>query len=211
MDASYEEKMYRQIEKSLSGNINDKFNTAIDLSEKSAGYKNNAAVSSSYKEDFTYRDQRSIENWNENELSANQVENSRYQQDRPPISRAEYIRLAREACLKQLNALEYSPDRDYSYIGNEETHNSLFGRKKKDKVARLFQEGKEVSDSSEELAAYKSLIIRTVCAAVIFLSIFLIDKIKLEWGKFSYETIRQYVTGNNHLKTLEEIIVSWLK
>ena len=46
---------------------------------------------------------------------------------------------------------------------------------------------------------------------MVFASIFLIDKIKVDWGVFSYETIRQYVTGNNQLKVLEEILVSWLK
>ena len=46
---------------------------------------------------------------------------------------------------------------------------------------------------------------------MVFISIFIIDKIKLNFGTFSYNTIRQYVTENNQLKVIEEIIVSWLK
>ena len=63
----------------------------------------------------------------------------------------------------------------------------------------------------KELLSYKSLVIRTVCALVIFFSLFIIDKIKFELGNFTYETIRHYVTGFNQMDIIEEIIVSWLK
>ncbi|NLK03544.1 MAG: hypothetical protein GX319_03925, partial [Clostridiales bacterium] len=87
------------------------------------------------------------------------------------------------------------------------------GKKKRDKASRLFFEGadKEEEDNQEEFSAYRSLIIRTVCAVAIFACIFIIDKLKVDWGTFSYNQIREYVTGNNQLKTLEEIIISWIK
>lgn len=189
MDTGYEDKMYRQIEKSLSNNINDKLFVPIEIIDKPKYGEDNKLVDPvSYEENA----------------------NEEYRQEGPRLSRAEYILQAREACLKQINTMG-SGGRIYdSYKEVDDAIYSSHGRKKRDKVERLFYAGDEEAPP-EEVASFKSLIIRTVCAALIFLSIFIIDKIKVSWGVFSYETIRQYVTGNNQLKAIEEIIVSWLK
>ena len=213
MDASYEDKIYRQIEQNLSNNINEKYYVPIERIDKSAYLgRNNVMSSQTYNDgvfqtgEFYDKDSGKVNN----EWLKNQEDTDRLQEEKPVMSRSEYIRLAREACLRQLYALESSAGSSHNYV-NEEIHNSLFGKKKKDKISGLFQEGKQEDTLSEEFASYKSLLIRTVCAIVIFISIFIIDKIKVKWGDFSYETIKHYVTGYNQLEKLEEIIVSWLK
>lgn len=215
MDAGYEDKIYNQIEKNLSKSINDKLYVPIEMIDKSSySGRNNTAGSDAYSDDILKRDDlfdnKMIDNDNR-KVNNDLAENNEHREERPVMSRAEYIRLAREACLRQLYTLESSSGLSNNYISNEEVHNSVFGKKKKDKIARLFQEGKDTETIPEEIASYKSLLIRTVCALVIFLSIFIMDKIKVKWGNFSYETIRHYVTGYNQLEKIEEIIISWLK
>lgn len=212
MDTSYEDKMYRQIEKSLSNNINDKLFVPIEMIDRPTfmGKNKKQIVDSiSYEEDIVNKEANLLDKPYDDlrNVESAMVE---YREEGPRLSRAEYIIQAREACLRQMNTMD-SPNRTYdNYGGTEETTYSSLGRKKKGKVERLFHEGDE-EVLPEEVASFRSLIIRTVCAAVIFFSIFIIDKVKVNWGVFSYESIRQYVTGNNQLKVLEEIIVSWLK
>lgn len=185
VDTSYEDKMYRQIEKSLSNNINDKLFVPIEMMNK---------AEPSASEDKQEVDYPVFE----------------YREEGPRLSRAELIIQAREACLRQMNAMESSGKIYDNYGGAPDSVNSFHGRKRISRVERLFNEEEEEAPP-DELASYKSLIIRTVCAAVIFVSVFIIDKIKVDWGAFSYETIHRYVTGNNQLKVLEELLVSWLK
>lgn len=179
MDSSYEDKIYRQVEKSISNNVNDKLLVPIEIIDNS-----------------TYDDSNDIR-------IVDAVE--------PKLSRAEYILQAREACLRQMNTLNTTSRISNLYVDDEGSAFSSYERKKRSKVERLFDEGSDEENLPGEIASYRSLVIRTVCAVVIFISIFIIDKIKLSWGTFSYESIREYVTSNNQLRALEEIIVSWLK
>ena len=80
MDTGYEDMMYRQVEKSLSNDINDKLFVPIELAEKP-----------NYKEHVN----KHIE-----DESVNNAINE-YKDERPRLSRAEYILQAREACLRQ--------------------------------------------------------------------------------------------------------------
>ena len=63
----------------------------------------------------------------------------------------------------------------------------------------------------KEQASYNFLIIRMVCAIVLFLAIFLIDKFDLKIGDFNTNMIQEYVTGKDNMKYLEERIVTWIK
>ena len=101
-----------------------------------------------------------------------------------PMSRAEYIRQAREACHRQLNL---DP-----------------------KQVRVYEEHKE-NISSNELASFNGLIIRSVCAIVIFLIIFAIDKLDAKIGDFSSAYIKDFLTTNKTLEYLENLVVTWLK
>lgn len=173
MDTSYENKMYQQIEKSLSDN--DKLFVPIEILDE------NTQVDV-------------VDDYKENE---------------PILSRAEYIRMAREACLRQMDESHSSSRFSDIYDGGDYLTEPIRDRKKRDKS--LFYDGKEDEVMPEEVASYRSLIIRTICAVVIFLFIFTIDKLKVDFGSFSYETIGHYVTGSDKLKALEEILVSWIK
>ena len=174
VDTNYEDKMYQQIEKSLSSNIDDGIYVPIEIIEdKAAIYE--------------------------------------VQDEGVRLSRAEYIRQAREACLRQIDAYDSRSKLSEIYYGQDSQADIFHDRKKKDKIRNLFSDSDQEDALPEEIASYKSLIIRTVCAIVIALSIFIIDKIKLDFGAFSYNTIRQYVTENNQLKLLEDILVSWFK
>jgi hypothetical protein len=200
MDASYEDKIYSQIEKNLSNNIDEKYYVPTEMVDRYPYIDKTNNNVNQRQEDSIYFDKANIYNENPN----NQVGQAR-------LSRAEYIRQAREACLRQLNAYDTS-GRISDYIFREDdTANSVYGKKKKDKVSKLFNQGRDEENMEKELLSYKSLVIRTVCALVIFFSLFIIDKIKFELGNFTYETIRHYVTGFNQMDIIEEIIVSWLK
>ena len=89
--------------------------------------------------------------------------------------------------------------------------------KKKVNRLRLFGENTyteemiEQGETPQELASFRALIIRTVCAIVIFLAVFIIDKFEIKIGEFTFEKVREYVTGKDTLKALENIIVTWLK
>jgi hypothetical protein len=50
-----------------------------------------------------------------------------------------------------------------------------------------------------------------VCALVIFLSIFLIDKFDFSIGEFSSTKIEEYVSGKDNMKQLEEFVITLLK
>lgn len=214
MEVSYEDKIYRQIEKNLANNINDKLYVPIEMIDMST-YKENKNKHTDpvpYKEDIKGEDPLVINNSNSSkDMLENQINVDGYSQEGARLSRAEYIRQAREACLRQLSAMDTSARAINYNIGEEELNNPLIGKKKRDKVTKLFQEGSLEEDIPDEVASYRSLILRTVFAAVIFLSIFIIDKVKVNWGGFSHEAIKDYITANNQLKVLEEIIVSWLK
>ena len=205
--------MYRQIEKSLSNNINDKIFVPIEIIDKPKykGKDREQIIDSvSYEEDTVQMKPVILDTYRPYNRGDGNNAIAQYNEEGPRLSRAEYIIQAREACLRQMNTMD-SPVRTYdNYKGALDSIYSSYGRKKRGKVEGLFNDIEEEA-LPEEIASFKSLIIRTVCATMVFASIFLIDKIKVDWGVFSYETIRQYVTGNNQLKVLEEILVSWLK
>lgn len=210
MDTNLEDKMYHQIEKSLSNNINDNLFSSGKVYEKEKIPVLNSTVNQPNASIYDGTDKKQ-------EIIDSVMQDNRNQ---PPISRAEYIRQAREACLRQLttqNAFRV----DQSLPINEEAELTTVNKKKKylkpldgsDSLAGPLWNPSTINEdaSPQEIASYRSLIIRMVCAVVIFLSIFAIDKFDIEIGKLTKELIRDYVTGNNRLQQLEEIVVSWLK
>ena len=66
-------------------------------------------------------------------------------------------------------------------------------------------------NTQKEIEDFRSLIIRIIFAFVLFLSIFIIDKFNLQIGKVTPKTVEEYVTGNDSLQGIEDVIVSWLK
>ena len=85
MDASYEDKIYSQIEKNLSNNIDEKYYVPIEMVDRYPYIDKTNNNVNQRQEDSIYFDKANIYNENPN----NQVGQAR-------LSRAEYIRQARK-------------------------------------------------------------------------------------------------------------------
>ncbi|HKL80743.1 MAG TPA: hypothetical protein VJ888_09960 [Mobilitalea sp.] len=220
MDTNVEDKMIHQIEKSLSNNINENLFTAGRLTEDRKSFERSGSLFSNsdfnrnsknlrqaptkenaqaYTSDVLYDKVKDIQDEKSADAGAY-----------PQLSRAEYIRQAREACLKQMN-LAPSGGRSFEDRGEEDsTSHSEQALKKKVKGMKLLREDVGDDEAYEE-ASFRALIIRTVCAIVIFMSVFVIDKFDVKLGNFSNQTIQEFVTGKDSITELEDMIVSLLK
>lgn len=215
MDNRNEDKIVRQIEKNLSNNINENLflsgrspenRRTTEYSRLLAG--NNALLVS--PEDSSGHNNAEAENQDIPLVSSGYINNT------PGISRAEYIRQAREACLRQLsNAQLYSRPYDVNYMDQENNAAELPDNQKDNAIKLLQNDSKNEllpeEHSQQELASYRSLVIRCVCAIILFLSIFAFDKFNLKAGTITNKTFQEYVTGNDALQDLENILVTWLK
>lgn len=209
MDTKNEDKIVRQIEKSLSNNMNENLflTGSVFGNNKTMEPSSTAIVAKDEKKD------KEIENSDYPLISYD------YTSESPTtMSRAEYIRQAREACLRQLsNTQVYSRAYDVNYMEAEAVVSEQMNQinTKKEKTLKLFQEDTgtkpTVQDSPQEIASFRSLIIRTVCAVVLFITVFIFDKFELSIGNLTHNIIQEYVTGNDTLQQLENIIVTWLK
>lgn len=207
MDTPSEDTIVRQIEKNLSDNMNDNLFLTGRVIES-----NKQTVRNRYTSDKSEEIPVSKEADRDYPLvSYDYISNS------PGLSRAEYIRQAREACLRQLSAVQiYSKPYDVNYMETDTPADEQLNQKKA-KVMKLFHNNLEEENTQKkentvrDLLSYRSLILRSVCAIALFLSIFLVDKFNVVIGKFSYGMIQEYVTGNDALTHLENILVTWLK
>ncbi len=207
MDSKNEDTMVRQIETNLSNNINDNLfltGRMLEGNKATLGRKQLTAMA----DDVITAD---VANQNYPLVSNDFTNHS------VSLSRAEYIRQAREACLRQLSAVQiYSKPYDSNYMDAEEESNDQLNQKKA-KVMKLFHNDteEETEQSTQNtvngLGIYRSIIIRCVCAILIFASIFMIDKFNVKIGNVTNKTIKEYVMGNDVIKDLENIIVTWLK
>lgn len=204
MDTKNEDTIVRQIEKNLSNNIKENLFLAGSL----------------YESSFPERRASSNHTQEASGGAASEADyplvSHDYMSNTQAISRAEYIRQAREACLRNLsNQQIYSHAYDVNYMNQETFDTEQEG--KKPGVLRLFhdnarnKEEAEEGNNPQELAAFRFLIIRTVCAVLIFLAIFLIDKLELKIGGITHHMIKEYVTGKDTLQVLEDIILTWIK
>lgn len=204
MDTKSEDTIVKQIEKNLSNNMNE----SLFLSGRV--YESNKPMVKGFR---TEKPEETLDKENEYEdyplVSNENIINS------PTISRAEYIRQAREACLRQLSESQvYSRPYDVNYMDSE-TQTVEQMNNKKAKLINLYTNEEEAAvkeeNTPQEIAAYRSLIIRSVCAIVLFLSVFIIDKFEIKIGDFTHSVIQEYVTGNDSLEDLEDIFVAWFK
>jgi hypothetical protein len=139
------------------------------------------------------------------------------------ITRAEYIRQAREACLRQLSEVQSTARAYDSYYLEPLPNNAGTPEAGQVRPKGLFRDGygyvsnkaEDVDlneeDTRKEQAAFRFLILRMVCAIVLFLAIFIFDRFDLKIGAFTPDKIQEYVTGKDNLKELEEMLVTWLK
>jgi len=201
MDTKYEDTILSQIEKNLSNNINE------DLFMTGRIYDSSNSLT---KRKYLQEQEES-----KNLLTADQeyplVSTSHISDMSPPMSRAEFIRQAREACLRQLNDSQfYSRPYEANYVSMDVTGNTAV-EGKKGLHHKLFDSQKANEDSPEEIAAFRSLLIRFVGAIILFLIIFIIDKFDIKIGSMTGSALKEYITGNDALKALEDMVVAWLK
>ncbi len=238
MDNKSEDSMVRQIEKNLSQNMNDN----LFLVGKEPDTRMNQQTNSLHVNDKTarpgtmnaYRVEETYFGGNnkiKRDISVHDPEfplvSYDHINDSLAVSRAEYIRQAREACLRQLSDLQvYSKPYDVNYM-NPESDAAQESIPKKAKTWNLFREGHEdrpednrysmdtvkrsEDGTPQELAAFRFLVARMVCAVVLFLTIFIIDKLDLKIGSLSNEKVQEYITQNDMMDNIEDYIVTWLK
>ena len=205
MDIQNEDTMVRQIEKNLSNNINEnlfltgrvfdkgKLPAVVRAAEEKPGDKKSSMAS---------------------EQEYPLVSNDYISDSQITVSRAEYIRQAREACLRQLSDSQvYCRPYDANYM--ETDTQGPDQNQRKSRMLGLFNAYDNAAaheeNSPQELAAYHSLIIRMACAIVLFLFIFIIDKFDIEIGNLTPDMIQEYVTANDTFQALEDKLVTWLK
>lgn len=197
MDTSVDDKMYKQIEKNLANSMNDHLFEAgtVYWGKQSANSKlfdvsEEEKVTASSLEEATYASQD-------------------YVNQPLPVSRAEYIKQAREACLRQLSETQLNSRYVEAYQPTAEAMDLELGNKKS--KLRMFHNTEKEEETEQDIASFRFLIIRTVCAIVLFLSIFIIDKFEIKIGSFTPQTIQEYVTGNDTLENIESFVVSLIK
>jgi hypothetical protein len=207
MDTKNEDTIVRQIEKNLSNNMNENLFLSGRTYENPKPLTKTSPVFEKIEET----------KGNETESQEYPLVSNEHLNYSPAISRAEYIRQAREACLRQLSSIQvYNKPYESNYMDSEEQVAEQLNHKRT-KLMNLFHSDTEDKNSSQEentpqeLASYRSLIIRCVCAIVLFLSIFLIDKFNFKVGNLTPGMIQEYVTGKDTLQVLENIVVTWLK
>ena len=133
-----EEKFYKQVEKGVSNNIDE------NLFDTGRVYLN-------------------INDFSLDKDSTEELEG--VEDDFPRISRAEYIRQARESCLRQMDSLQVDVN-----MWN--------------KLPQVDYENEENNREVEEVNSFNFLLIRVICALVIFLSVFFIDKLEVKLEDF---------------------------
>ncbi len=203
MDKRVEDKMVQQIEKNLHNNIDESLYLTGGIYDKDKSRKKSQNLGT----------QKALSE-EKDTAGENPLVSLTYHNPAIPVSRAEYIRQARESCLRQLSTVQSTARAYDSYYLDSALQNADAEQNKKSNVNRLFHEGTEMGkdeDSLQEIAAFRFLIVRLVCALVIFLSIFLIDKFDFSIGEFSSSEIEEYVSGKDNMKQLENYVITLLK
>jgi len=208
MDSKVEDKIVRQIEKNLSNNINENLFLTGRIFEKDTKVNTSSTVLDN-PEPKIHTSETSMDH------SASSYEYSN--QPSTILSRAEYIRQARESCLRQLSAMSSGTATYNNIYPDVDPPNPEYLGHKKARTMKLFREDPmseseyKEENTPEEIASFRFLIIRTVCAIMLFLTIFIFDKFNFKIGSFTSEIVQEFVTGNDSLLELENILVTWLK
>jgi hypothetical protein len=127
-----------------------------------------------------------------------------HQEDFSTPSRAEYIKLARESCTRNLNAPSWSSKNNGKMKDEDkESRFSLFKKKDIPDYYSFTQGEFDIPNSSMRL-----FLIRAVCAFMLFLTIFIIDKLNIEFKGISSKSIKQLVSSNQGIEDAENFFVS---
>ena len=132
------------------------------------------------------------------------VQNMDNQEQLQALSRDEYIRIARESCTRNLG-----------YNGGTKNHGKMNKGYAYTEKIRPWDQSEpshrsELVDSHFTIAPFKvkSLLIRLICALVLFLSIFLFDKFDLKVKTFNSKNIQEMVSSNQSIDEAETFFVN---
>ena len=122
------------------------------------------------------------------------------------LSRDEYIRMARESC-----------NRNLSYGGSNVKNHGINKNKGYGNTEKIRTWDDTDSRKRYNLGEYglnmttinlKSFLIRTICALVLFLAVFLIDKFDIKVTTFNTKYIEDMVSSNQSIEQAEDYFVS---
>ena len=125
------------------------------------------------------------------------------QEELMDYSRAEYIRHARESCTRNLGSSHSGKNNNQYKELQKEQKRALSAYAKTDTYQTLPGE-----DFAMPVFHYKSILIRVICCALIFLSVFIIDKFDISVKKFSSDTVKEYISSNEGIEEAQNFFVS---
>jgi hypothetical protein len=127
-----------------------------------------------------------------------------HQEDFSMPSRAEYIKLARESCTRNLNAPGLNSKNNSKMKDDNKDIRYNFLKKKDTSDYYNFSQGEfDIPNSTMRI-----FIIRAICAFMLFLTVFIIDKLKIEFKGISSNSIKELVSSNQGMEEAENFFVS---
>jgi hypothetical protein len=119
-------------------------------------------------------------------------------------SRAEYIRLARESCTRNLGA-NHSGKNNNQYKELQKEQKRALSTYVKTETYQTTVPGE---DTILPVIHFKPILIRVICCALIFLSVFIIDKFDITIKNFTSATVEEYITSNAGIEEAQNFLVS---
>ncbi len=125
------------------------------------------------------------------------------QEHLPVLSRDEYIRLARESCTRNLSYTNGATKNYGTYKNLKSENPKLWNRAD---VKNRFSMGR--TGLNIPAINLKSFLIRIICALMLFLTIFIIDKFGVKLKAFNSKYIQEMVSSNKSIEDAENFFVS---
>lgn len=129
------------------------------------------------------------------------------QNDYMVSSREEYIRLARESCIKNLG--NSHGDMDVSKKNKVNILGSPYSYDKNEYGKESYLIAREKMNFNQPWV--KRLLIRTICALVLFLSIYAIDRLNFTYKELNSQSIETIVTTSRGFDATEDYFVNLFK
>ncbi len=125
------------------------------------------------------------------------------------LSRDEYIRMARESCNRNVgynssNAKNHGTNKNKGYMNSEKFRTW-------DQADSMNRYNLSESGFNMTNVNLKSLLIRTICALILFLAVFIFDQFDLKVNTFNTKYIKDMVTSSQSIEQAEDYFVSFFK
>ncbi len=126
------------------------------------------------------------------------------QEELMDYSRAEYIKLARESCTRNLGM---------NHAGKNSNQYKELQREQKRALAAYaktesYHDALPGENYTLPVIHYKTLLIKVICCALIFLSVFILDKFDITYKNFSSNTVKEYISSTGGIEEAQNFFVS---